>query len=98
MRVFLLALRPPDRRATSVGGWRARNSGNITEQISVCSKSGQLKAKPFAIGRALTAALLKVSALVGVTVSWEHPTTLQQLNELDILTDAKVEAILRLSE
>lgn len=40
----------------------------------------------------------KVSALVGVTVSWEHPTTLQQLNELDVLTDAKVEAILRLSE
>lgn len=41
---------------------------------------------------------LQVSTLVGVTVSPEHPTTLQQLNELDMLTDAKVEAIQRVSE
>eukprot|EP00752_Nemacystus_decipiens_P012854 g11381.t1 len=60
--------------------------------------------KDIPVMRALTNANLKdrhwwqVSALVGVTVSWEHPTTLQQLNELDVLTDAKVEAILRLSD
>lgn len=40
----------------------------------------------------------KVSDLVGVAVGLDHPTTLQQLNELDVLTDAKVMAILRLSE
>eukprot|EP00903_Cladosiphon_okamuranus_P012758 g11926.t1 len=60
--------------------------------------------KDIPVIKALTNAHLKdrhwwqVSALVGVTVSWEHPTTLQQLNELDVLTDAKVEAILGLSE
>lgn len=41
---------------------------------------------------------LQFSALAGVTVSTEHPMTLQQLNELDVLTDAKVGAILQLSE
>ncbi|CBJ27106.1 similar to Dynein heavy chain 3, axonemal (Axonemal beta dynein heavy chain 3) (Ciliary dynein heavy chain 3) [Ectocarpus siliculosus] len=40
----------------------------------------------------------QISALAGVTVSVEHPTTLQQLNELDVLTDTKADAILRLSD
>lgn len=40
----------------------------------------------------------QLSTLAGMTVSSDHPTTLQQLNELDVLTDAKVEAIIRLSE
>lgn len=42
--------------------------------------------------------LIQFSALAGVTVNLEHPTSLQQLNELGVLTDVKVEAILRLSE
>lgn len=46
----------------------------------------------------LFTAILQFSALAGVTVSFEHPTSLQQLNELGVLTDVKVEAILRLSE
>ncbi|CAM9985812.1 unnamed protein product [Scytosiphon promiscuus] len=40
----------------------------------------------------------QVSDLVGVAVGLDHPTTLQQLNELDVLTDAKVLAILRVSD
>ncbi|CAM9162262.1 unnamed protein product, partial [Hapterophycus canaliculatus] len=60
--------------------------------------------KDIPIMRALTNPHLKdnhwwqLSDLVGVAVGLDHPTTLQQLNELDVLTDAKVMAILRLSD
>ncbi|CAB1120679.1 unnamed protein product [Ectocarpus sp. CCAP 1310/34] len=56
--------------------------------------------KDIPIIKALTNPRLKdrhwwqISALAGVTVSVEHPTTLQQLNELDVLTDIKADAIL----
>lgn len=42
--------------------------------------------------------LCQLSALAGVTMNAEHPTTLQQLNDLDILTDVKVEVIMAISE
>ncbi|CAM9159174.1 unnamed protein product, partial [Ectocarpus sp. 8 AP-2014] len=82
----------------------ARSHANPTKAAQESLRLLAALEKDIPILKALTNPRLKdrhwwqISALAGVTVSVEHPTTLQQLNELDVLTDTKADAILRLSD